>query len=54
MLPDNFYDVAGCLSDHNVGQFLDYPKFRQRSCDIVFTRILIGITRSLLLYIVLG
>ena len=52
MVPDNFHEVDGDLSDHNVGKIFGLSKILTvTSC---FTRIWIGITRILLLCFALG
>ena len=55
MVPAHFEDVDGDLSDHSGGKIFGLSK--NSDSDVVtscFARILIGITRSLLLCFVLG
>ena len=55
MVPVHFHDVAGNLSDHNVGK--DIWIIQNSDGDLVtscFARILIGITCSLVLCFVQG
>ena len=55
LLPVHFQDIDGELSDHNVGNINIIVK--NSDSDLVtscFIRILIGITRSLRLYFMLG
>ena len=55
ILPAHFHDVDGRQSDNNVGKILWNVQNSDNGLVIsFFYRILIGVTRSLLLYIVLG
>ena len=55
MLPAHFYDVDGRQSDNNVGKILWNVQNSDSGLVIsFFYHILIGVTRSLLLYFVLG
>ena len=49
MVPAHFHDVNGDLSDHSLGKIFGLSKI----LTVIFSRILIGITRSLLLCFVL-